>query len=171
MSPRAERLFRQAESARERNELSAARDLLEEAIRWAPHGNLYLAYAEIAEQGSTTEHAISVIQCGLKRFSHAIPLYRHASLLVLRGRPEQAEVTLRPGSRRNADAAVLHRALASLLVDIGNKRDFDRAARHARGAKRLGFAEALIVPFRRTPARVCLSIRTRILNTSGRPLP
>jgi len=151
MSPGAERLFRQAEAAQARNELSAARTLLEEAIRRAPHVNLYLAYAELAERGSATEHAISVIQVGLKRFSHAVPLYvSHASLLVLRGRPEQAEETLRRGLRRNPEAAILHWALASLLVDIGNERDFDRAARHARKAEQLGFAEARDDPRHRT---------------------
>ena len=33
LSPKAERLFRQAEAAQQRNELGAARELLEEALR------------------------------------------------------------------------------------------------------------------------------------------
>src|SRR6185295_12438825 len=59
MSPKAERLYRQAEAAQQRNELGVARDLLEEAIQWAPHVDLYLAYAEVAERLGSTERAIS----------------------------------------------------------------------------------------------------------------
>src|SRR5215217_5774469 len=87
MSPKAERLYHQADAAQQRNELSVARDLLEEAIQWAPHVDLYLAYADVAERLGSTERAISVLQGGIKRFPTSAPLYvSHASLLVLRGR-------------------------------------------------------------------------------------
>jgi hypothetical protein len=142
MSPKAERLYRQAEAARARSEWGAARDLLEEAIRWAPHVDLYLAYAAVAEQGGGTERAISVLQSGIKRFGESAPLYvSHASLLVLRGRVDQAALSLRKGLNRTRGAATLHWALASLLVDIGDQRDFTEAARHARRAEQLGLTE------------------------------
>ena len=87
MSPKAERLYRQAEAALQRNEPGIARDLLEEAIQWAPHVNLYLAYADVAERLGSIERAISVLQGGIKRFPSSAPLYvSHATLLVLRGR-------------------------------------------------------------------------------------
>src|ERR687892_320614 len=73
MSPKAERLYRQAEAAQQRNELGVARDLLEEAIQWAPHVDLYLAYADVAERLGSTERAISLLQGGLKRFPTAPP--------------------------------------------------------------------------------------------------
>src|SRR3954447_8830057 len=102
LSPKAERLLRQAEAAQQRNELGAARDLLEEAIRWAPHVDLYLAYADIAERGGGTERAISTLQAGIKRFPTAAPLYiSHAALLVSRGRSEQAASSLKRGINRN----------------------------------------------------------------------
>jgi tetratricopeptide (TPR) repeat protein len=142
MSPKAERLFRQAEAAQARNELGTARDLLEEAIRWAPHVDLYLTYAAVAERGGGTERAISVLQAGIKRFPEAAPLYvSHAALLLLRGRPDQAETTLRRGLHRNPGSATLHWALASLLVDVGDARAFVEAARHARRAEQLGLVE------------------------------
>src|SRR5262249_58078509 len=98
LSPKAERLFRQAEAAQQRNELGVARDLLEEAIRWAPHVDLYLAYADVAERGGGTERAISTLQAGIKRFPTAAPLYvSHAALLVQRGRSDQAVASLRKG--------------------------------------------------------------------------
>src|SRR5687767_5891006 len=108
MSPKAERLYRQAEAAQQRNELGVARDLLEEAIQWAPHVNLYLAYADVAEHLGSTERAISVLQGGIKRFPTAAPLYvSHAALLVLRGRTDQAAGTLRRGLTRDPDAPTL----------------------------------------------------------------
>src|SRR5215208_1345230 len=132
LSPKAERLFRQAEAAQQRNELGAARDLLEEAIRWAPHVDLYLAYADITERGGGTERAISTLQAGIKRFPTAAPLYiSHAALLVSRGRPEQAAVSLKRGLNRNPNSATLYWALASLLVDIGDERELAAAARYA----------------------------------------
>src|SRR5688572_27491254 len=102
MSPKAERLWRQAEAARERNDLTGARDLLEEAIEWAPHIDLYVAYASLAGRLGSTERAISLLQAGIKRFPTSAPLYvSHAELLVLRGRTEQAAGTLRRGLTRD----------------------------------------------------------------------
>ena len=73
------------------------------------------------------ERAISLLQGGIKRFPTAAPLYvSHAGLLVLRGRTDQAAGTLRRGLTRDPDAATLHWALASLLVDVGDERDFVR---------------------------------------------
>ncbi|MDP8923446.1 MAG: hypothetical protein M3O34_11285 [Chloroflexota bacterium] len=151
MSPKAERLYRQAEAAQARNEVTAARDLLEEAIRWAPHVHLYLAYATLAERGGGTDRGISVLQSGIKQFPHAAPLYvSHAALLVLRGRADEARLTLQRGLKRNPDAATLHWALASLLVDVGNERDFASAARHARRAEELGLIQVRDDPRYRT---------------------
>jgi tetratricopeptide (TPR) repeat protein len=151
MSPKAERLWRQAEAARERNDLTAARDLLEEAIEWAPHVDLYVAYASVAERLGSTERAISLLQAGIKRFPTAAPLYvSHAGLLLLRGRAEQAAGTLRRGLTRDPDAATLHWALASLLVDVGDERDFAAAARHAKRAEQLGLTEVRDDPRYRT---------------------
>ena len=142
LSPKAERLFRQAESAQQRHELGVARDLLEEAIRWAPHVDLYLAYADVAEKAGGTERAISTLQAGLKRFPTAAPLYiSHAALLVTRGRAEQAAASLKRGITRNPGSATLYWALASLLVDIGDEREFANAARYARKAEQLGLVE------------------------------
>src|SRR3954465_9677313 len=142
LSPKAERLYRQAEAAQQRNELGAARELLEEAITWAPHVDLYLAYADVAGRGGGTERAISTLQAGLKRFPTAAPLYiSHAALLVSRGRSDQAAASLKRGITRNPGSAPLYWALASLLVDIGDEREFAAAARYARKAEQLGLVE------------------------------
>ncbi|MFN8632356.1 MAG: tetratricopeptide repeat protein [Chloroflexota bacterium] len=151
MSPKAERLFRQAEAAQARNELGPARDLLEEAIGWAPHVDLYLAYADVSERAGSTERAIAVLQNGLKRFPDSPAMYVSlASLLVLRGRHEQAAAALRRGLTRNPGAASLHWALASLLVDIGDEKEFAAAARYARKAEQLGMPEVRDDPRYRT---------------------
>jgi tetratricopeptide (TPR) repeat protein len=142
LSPKAERLYRQAEAAQQRNELGAARELLEEAIRWAPHVDLYLAYADVAGRGGGTERAISTVQTGLKRFPTAAPLYiSHAALLVSRGRSEQAAASLKRGIARNPGSATLYWALASLLVDIGDERELAIAARYAHKAEQLGLVQ------------------------------
>ena len=151
MSPKAERLYRQAEAAQQRNELGVARDLLEEAIQWAPHVDLYLAYSEVAARLGSTERAISLLQGGIKRFPISAPIYvSHAALLALRGRTDQAAATLRRGLTHAPEAATLHWALASLLVDIGDERDFAAAARHAKKAEQLGLVEVKEDPRYRT---------------------
>ena len=142
MSPKAERLYKQALAAQAQNDPNSARQHLEDAIRWAPHPDLYLAYAALAERGGGIDRAIAVVQGGIKRFPLTAPLYvSYASLLRLRDRVDDARTALRKGLNRAPGSAPLNWALASLLVDIGDERDFATAARHARRAEQLGLTE------------------------------
>src|SRR5262249_47428570 len=101
----------------------------------------------VATRGGSTERAISVLQAGIKQFPTVAPLYiSHAALLVGRGRADQASASLRKGLARNPGSATLHWALASLLVDIGDERDFALAARHAHKAGQLGLVEVHEAP-------------------------